>query len=209
MAAPTRNVLLCAAASLVRGLLFMPTAPTCDLVYIEFGSNIGDSMEDLVYDRPGLAGYGLRKMLLAAWPAWTPGGTCVIGFEPNPRWTSTLRNVSRTLAPLTRCILINTETAVTHEHSGSTLLNLGESGANDVGASIATAPSSKGKSARVATVNLLEYLEAVVHSQPGVPIVMRIDAEGAEYYLLRDLAAIRRVQDSPGGPRHNLAHTWP
>ena len=162
-----------------------------------------------MYDRPGLAGYGLRKMLLAAWPAWTPGGTCVIGFEPNPRWTSTLRNVSRTLAPLTRCILINTETAVTHEHSGSTLLNLGESGANDVGASIATAPSSKGKSARVATVNLLEYLEAVVHSQPGVPIVMRIDAEGAEYYLLRDLAAIRRVQDSAGGPRHNLAHTWP
>ena len=61
----------------------------------------------------------------------------------------------------------------------------------------------------MATVNLLEYLEAVVHSQPGVPIVMRIDAEGAEYYLLRDLAAIRRVQDSPGGPRHNLAHTWP
>ena len=40
----------------------------------------------------------------------------------------------------------------------------------------------------VATINLVQWLRAQLDALPGVPVVIRMDVEGAEYNLLRELA---------------------
>ena len=85
-------------------------SPPCNLHYVEFGVNRGDSLEDFV-NRDFRKDGGLQKALADALPSWHPSTTCMWGAEPNPRWTSTLRNVTDTLRPRVGRIEVLTETA--------------------------------------------------------------------------------------------------
>lgn len=65
----------------------------CRIVYLDVGSNKGDSIESFIRHEPQeVAG------LLEALPGgWSPATSCVQGFEPNPRWTARLRQLQARL----------------------------------------------------------------------------------------------------------------
>ena len=107
----------------------------CNLHYVEFGVNRGDSLEDFVnrdFRKDGL----LQLALADALPSWHPSTTCIWGAEPNPRWTSTLRNVTDTLRPRVGRIEVATETAFFADRRTKSLTLTGSSDKNSEGATL-------------------------------------------------------------------------
>lgn len=172
--------------------------PRCELLYLDIGSNMGDSIDDFVNLRPEKR---LVPLLAMAVPRWSPATTCIHGFEPNPRWVKRLQNVTRRLHSRTASLTVH-YAGVTHLAPGHATLTL-DGGARNEGASLVARPLSsmrarvgKGGSGAmkdatthtVPTINLVQWLSARLDDLPGVPVVIRMDVEGAEYNLLRELA---------------------
>ena len=173
-------------------------SPPCNLHYVEFGVNRGDSLEDFV-NRDFRKDGGLQKALADALPSWHPSTTCIWGAEPNPRWTSTLRNVSDTLRPRVGRIEVATETAFFADRRTKSLTLTGSSDKNAEGATLLSSmlPARRhGTQHEVRGVYFVDWLRAL--PWPELPIVIRMDIEGSEYALLRSLAfsglgATRRI----------------
>ena len=157
---------------------------------------MGDSIEDFVNLRPERR---LVPLLEMAVPRWTPATTCIHGFEPNPRWANRLQNVTLQMRSRTASLTVH-YAGVTHLAAGSATLTL-DRGANNEGASIVTGPLAtkmthtrgpagqmRASTHTVATINLVQWLAAKLEVMPSVPVVIRMDVEGAEYHLLRALA---------------------
>ena len=160
---------------------------------------MGDSIEEFVNLRPE---HRLVPLLEMAVPRWTPATTCIHGFEPNPRWANQLQNVTLQMRSRTASLTVH-YAGVTHLAAGSATLTLDRTGTME-GASIVATPcaakaahaagkqrSGQTESATthtVATINLVQWLSKQLDALPGVPVVIRMDVEGAEYNLLRELA---------------------
>ena len=156
--------------------------PPCTLHYVDVGSNKGDSLEDFVSLRPDKH---IRLLLDEAQPGWHPRSTCVHGFEPNRRWTKALENVSARLSPMVASLEIFYETALVSEQQKSVSL-FGQRQRRLRWCFGCDAPWQHrydcicSQSCELANQTDLPW--------PELPVVVRMDVEGAEYSLLRNLA---------------------
>ena len=62
-------------------------AAGCTLVYLDVGSNRGDTLEDFAHGKRVTC---VANLLQLATRHWLPRSSCVFGFEPNPIWTRRL-----------------------------------------------------------------------------------------------------------------------
>ena len=158
------------------------TGTVCDLIYIELGSNRGDSLEAFVAEKPD--GH-VHRALMVANPSWSPAQTCIHAFEPNPKWTRTLHDMRKQLQHNVTSIEIHTETAVVHDDRTQVELFVDPSSLSE-SSSIAYGRKGGRTSTLVRGVNLHKWLVSRFAGS-STPIVMRIDVEGSEYNLLRSL----------------------
>lgn len=159
----------------------------CALVYVDVGSNRGDSIEAFVRGKPEAR---VAAALKSAWPEWLPAQSCVFGFEPNPRWAPRLRATQVQLAPRVMSIDIRTDTIVMSSAKPTPLyLDLGA--CRDAYCESAHLTERRGTNTTGALkqVNLARFLREEVALLVGsAPVVVRLDVEGAEYSILADLA---------------------
>jgi hypothetical protein len=166
----------------------MTTSANCSLVYLDVGSNIGDSLSHFAHRRPEAR---LHETLRIAAPEWQPAATCAYGFEPSPQHTPRLQMLQRRLAPEFARLEVYTETAVGAPEQLARPMWLVESGKNGVGTHLTAKKPPAGAQARtVTTLCLSSWLRDVCAPRHGAatPVVMRLDVEGVEYDLLSDLA---------------------
>jgi FkbM family methyltransferase len=154
----------------------------CQLVYVDVGANIGDSL--IHFAQQHVNEHGLQQQLRKARSSWTPASTCVYAFEPNPRHSATLAAVQRKLSAEFSSLRIFTETAVVgtdEKHIRFSAPNL-KKDKNSVGGQVGA------DGTLVRAVNLAEWLLSTSADHPGLPIVVRMDIEAQEYAVLADLA---------------------
>ena len=184
----------------------------CKLVYLDVGTNVGDSILAFANGKPERR---VKEMLhVAVGHKWSPRTTCVYGFEPNPRHTRLLHALQRKLAPQMSNLTIYTETAVggPEQLAKPMWLDTG-AGSNTqyttnsakwlkqkaTFASLTTTRPTHGNAKPVPTFSLSGFLRRVCLPQHGerTPVVIRMDIEGVEYDVLSDLATsgIGRLMD--------------
>ena len=199
-------------------------------MYVDLGSNKGDSIEAFAKGEPEFRlrdcidrtlsnatctrhpksqECELERLAAAFLPqprangggVWSPKSSCVHGFEPNPRWTATLRDVERRVRRNLSSIVIHTETAVVTE-KGVQLVALHVDPRGD-GISSSIVHRNGGGAVRVKAVRLQSYLARAyaAAAQTGVPppLLIRMDIEGLEYDLLTALLASGLARDYPSG----------
>ena len=165
----------------------------CSLVYLDIGSNNGDSLLGFAHAlrRPRSVEARLNQMLQVAMGSWSPLTTCVYGFEPNPRWTPKLKNLEQSLAPQFSNLTIYTETAIGGpEQLAHPMWLVVAGGVNSVASHLTSHRPAKGSARPVTTLRLSSWLRDVCAVRHGrqTPVVMRMDIEGVEYDTLTDLA---------------------
>ena len=164
----------------------------CEWVYLDLGSNIGDSLRG--FAKGSVEARLAEALRVAVGPAWAPSKACVYGFEPNPRWTPRLLDLQKTLTTQLANITIFTETAIggPEQKAAPMWLVQDKRSKHGVGSSLVTSrPHDVDSDARpVATVVLSDFLRDIVAPRHGLrtPVVIRMDVEGAEYDALFDLA---------------------
>jgi hypothetical protein len=162
---------------------------SCSLVYLDIGSNVGDSLQLFANKRPEAR---LKETLRVAVGSWSPLTTCVYGFEPNPSWTARLRHLQQRLAPRLANLTIYTETAIggPEQVAHPMWLVHDSSSANSVGSHLTSDRPSSRRAQPVTTLRLSSWLRDVCAVRHGrqTPVVMRMDIEGIEYDTLTDLA---------------------
>ena len=167
----------------------MPAPSPCKLVYLDIGTNIGDSIQAFARKQP-------EKRLGAALQAagasdWDPRTTCVYGFEPNPRHTSLLHSVQAALSGSFAHLKIFTETAIGGPEQLRQPLWVvqGADSKRGVGAYLSATKPASGSARPITTFSLSSFLRNVCMPRHGAstPVVMRLDIEGVEYDVLPDL----------------------
>ena len=151
----------------------------CRLVYLDVGSNIGDSIQAFADRRPELR---LAETLrVAVGSEWSPSSTCVYGFEPctsNPRWTSKLTHLNQRLASSFANLTIYTETAAGGPEQLAQPMFLSTQGVRGIGASLAST-SRSAKARPVPTIVLSNWIRDVCAPRYGwlTPVVIRFDCK--------------------------------
>ena len=113
-------------------------ATLCRLVYLDIGSNIGDSLGNFARLRPELC---LAETLqVAVGSNWSPKTTCAYGFEPNPRWTKRLQEFRAKEAKRFSSLTIYTETAVGGPEQLARPLWIIPAGVRGIGATLSSSP---------------------------------------------------------------------
>lgn len=167
----------------------MVTLMNCTLVYLDVGSNVGDSLQQFARGRPEAR---LRETMRAAvGDSWSPRSVCAYGFEPNPQHTARLTAAAKRLSPLFQSLTIFTETAVGGPEQVARPMWLTVAGGRQgVGSHLTTQKPASGEARPVRTVRLSSWLRDVILPRHGArtPVVMRVDVEGVEYDMLSDLA---------------------
>ena len=145
----------------------------CDLVYLDVGSNIGDSLMQFARRRPEARLN--RTLSVAVGSTWSPATTCAYGFEPNPQWTPKLTALQARLAKSFANLTIYTETAVGGPEQLARPMWLVVSGdPNGVGSHLTSEPPQSGKGRAVTTLSLSRWLRDVCAPRhgPRTPVVM-------------------------------------
>ena len=157
-------------------------AQPCELVYLDVGSNIGDSLHAFASRKPEAR---LRETLKAAGAAnYQTATTCAYGFEPNPQHTARLQAMRARLAPKFSNLTVYTETAVGGpEQLAAPMWLVLAGGKSGVGSHLTTTRPASGRATPVRTVRLSSWLRQFLAPRvgPRVPVVMRVDVEGVEY----------------------------
>ena len=152
----------------------------CSLVYLDIGSNVGDSIQSFASRRPEAR---LAATLQAAGHSqYKPKTTCLYGFEPAPQHTARLTALRERLAPAFANITIYTETALGGPEQVAAPMWLAVAGGRSgVGSHLVSQRPKSGKATPVRTWRLAAWLRdfiAPAHG-PDTPIVMRMDARAA------------------------------
>jgi hypothetical protein len=105
---------------------------------------------------------------------------CAYGFEANPRFTKLLTNVSKSLQRRFARLEIFTETAVVGTSDSVVHLELKPGDPAGIGTSVHATSGAMSKLRGVRAWNLVDWLRSVAVRHLGVPIVLRMDIEGAE-----------------------------
>ena len=169
---------------------------SCELVYLDVGSNIGDSLHTFASHRPEAR---LRETLRVAGAAnYQTATTCAFGFEPNPQHTAKLQAMQARLAPKFANLTVYTETAVGGpEQVAAPMWLVVAGGKSGVGSYLTTKRPASERATPVRTFRLSSWLREFLAPRigPRVPVVMRADVEGVEHESL--LTWERELQ--PGG----------
>jgi FkbM family methyltransferase len=170
----------------------------CKLIYMDIGSNRGDSIHAFA---TGARVEHVAKLLDAVGSHWTQATSCVLGFEANPRWEKRLEDVKMELRHNVKFIHVSMLALVGVRNVSSVSLTR-SSVAFDEGATVAlTKEYTSATAVHVGAANLADWLRNMASSlrMPQIPIVIRMDIEGAEYELLQDLAlsGLRRTVQNP------------
>lgn len=156
-------------------------ARTCDIVYIDLGSNDGETIRNFLHKN---AESSLQSILLKDFDVMM-NRACVIGFEPNPRWTKTLEKLQHAYHRNVSSLLIHTNTAAVATDVQSIDLHIDKSTKN-VGSSIYSKRTSV--KSRANALRLSNFLQKYLSRIYGKPVVLiRMDIEGYEYELIPDL----------------------
>ena len=174
----------------------------CSLIYIDCGANKGDSLEDLVNGKVDDLWLGmlLQRATGHPWSARMLPTTCVQAFEMNPRHTEALKAAEQTYRPRLLDLRVHTETALMADASKQVFVS------NDNDAVIGKPDGIMARAVNVPAhgtprqhllrrgvqaINLAAFLGGLTRGlkAPALPIVVRMDIEGTEYAVLRDLAA--------------------
>ena len=153
----------------------------CDIVYIDLGSNDGETIQNFIHKN---AEPSLQSILLRDF-TFIMDRACVIGFEPNPRWTETLKKVYREYHRNVSSLLIHTNTAAVATDAKFVYLNIDKSTKN-VGSSIYTRRTSV--MSRANAIRFSHFIETYLSQIDGRPVILiRMDIEGYEYELIPEL----------------------
>ena len=177
---------------------------TCVGYFLDAGANIGDSLHNWFTMRGcTIAPHQLQPkgMRCFAWPYWLPlksrQGYCALAFEPNHLRNDTLQQAAASLRR-THQSQIEVFGKALSTADGRAAFGLDLSSQNGVGSSLQLhhrAIGSTGKKGagpavgqHVTTVETVDAIALVRQlGQSGVPVVLKLDIEGKEFEVLRDL----------------------
>ena len=187
----------------------MASSP-CAGIFIDVGANVGDSLqmwygsegcEDLKarYIERGEAWPGIRRSGCRwEFPPWLPLSRrqtyCAHAFESNPSHSAALARTARQIMlahPGVRIHVWNGTVLSTHD--GDAPFRVDNSMAGSVGSSLLLSKGASNARAssitRVRTVDAVRFLRELHrgHSEPLKPVEMKVDVEGHEDELLRNL----------------------
>lgn len=159
----------------------------CAHVFIDVGSNRGTHIRKLFEpekypDASYLAlfdeGFGSPRSAPSS-----ASGICAFGFEANPRWTSTLKNIQTSYLAKGWRVEWFVPAAVSNT-TGNVSLWLNDGGnASDWGASV-KGHTPEAKPVMVPAVDLAYFMQVLnKHAAPGYRL-MKMDIEGTEYMIL-------------------------
>ena len=159
----------------------MCLALKCSILYIDIGSNDGETITQFITRQTENS---LNTLLLNHYK-FTMNEACIVGFEPNPRWTNQLKKIEKHFLKNVSDLNIHTNTAVVA--TDETFVNLSiDSSDNNVGSSIYAKRSLHTRKAN--TIKLSSFLEQyLVGIDEKTPILIRMDIEGYEYTLIPQL----------------------
>jgi len=163
----------------------------CSKVFVDVGANRGTHVRKLFEPAkyptcPYLAVFDQSFGTSRSEP-FSETGICAFGFEANPRWTTTLKQVEDSYTAQGWRTKFFAPTAVSNESGNVTFwLNDGAGNNSDWGASVEkVAPLAK--AVTVNTTDLAGFMQELsAHSLPGYKL-MKMDIEGAEFMVLPKL----------------------
>ena len=176
----------------------------CAGTFVDVGANVGDTLTSW-YNEPSCA-LGFRKMRPNGvkcdwrWPWWLPLHVrrqwCAEAFEANPRFTNRLLRTKERLQTRHGIrINVHARTALSTRNGSATFgidTLFGTGSSLQLHRHALDAKLRKGAGARVGdhtttvrTVDATPFLDSV--GRRGVPIALKLDVEGSEYDILRDL----------------------
>lgn len=162
-------------------LLTVASAKECDLLYIDIGSNDGETIENFIKNNTEAA---LKSTLLQSFK-FDMKRACVIGFEPNPRWNARLTKLKNEYERNVSSLDIHANTAAIASDDVDIDISL-DSTKNNVGTSIYSRKSSR--KARTKAIRLSAYLKKYLAQTSRRPVILiRMDIEGYEYELIPEL----------------------
>ena len=153
----------------------------CDILYVDIGSNNGETITNFIERKTEKS---LNEILLNNFK-FDMKKACILGFEPNSRWTSKLDIIKATLQANVSALHVYTNTAVVANNKQTVTLSIDNSKDN-VGASIYTQKTSRKINANA--IQLSSYLSTFLGNLQTKPIILiRMDIEGYEYELVPQL----------------------
>ena len=176
----------------------------CAGTFVDVGANVGDTLTSW-YSEPSCA-LGFRKMRSDGvkcdwrWPWWLPLRVrrrwCAEAFEANPQFTSRLLRTREHLEERHGIrINVHAQTAFSTRNGSAAFgidMLFGTGSSLQLHRHALDAQLRKGAGARVGdhtttvrTVDATPFLDAV--GRRGGPIALKLDVEGSEYDILRDL----------------------
>jgi len=163
----------------------------CSKVFVDVGANRGTHVRKLFEPAkyptcPYLAVFDQSFGTSRSKP-FSETGICAFGFEANPRWTSTLKQVEKAYTAQGWRTKFFAPTAVSNESGSITFwLNDVKGEHSDWGASMEKL-TPLAKAVQVPAIDLSGFMQELsAHSLPGYKL-MKMDIEGAEFIVLPKL----------------------
>ena len=169
-----------------------PRAYPCPNAFLDLGTNRGDSI--LKFLEPENHGGVLASFFKEM--KWNPKEFCVFGFEGNPHFNATLEELEHKHAHEAKLLKIFRQTVVVAEDGPVTFyLDTVNPGAHFWGSSVLEHHVDVEKSGKVKIIakgiNLGKFVEE--HVDPKGVVMVKMDIEGAEYQLMRELISSGRL----------------
>eukprot|EP00871_Galdieria_phlegrea_P004220 jgi/Galph1/479/GphlegSOOS_G5246.1 len=179
--------------------LFKISSPQCSHIFIDLGSNSGDTIQKFVFpDDPKH-----QHSFLSQWVRkhqWKAKDFCIYGFEGNPRFSKELEKLQNSIKNTVKSIRIFTETVATTTN-GPVTFYLDELSYehNYWGSSLVPSHRDVWMSGKKSIISygidfssfLAQLLSCSFHScsraKQGKTVIVQMDVEGEEYEILRQL----------------------
>lgn len=171
----------------------------CSHIFIDLGSNVGDSIEKFVDPYNHQHRHSILAKIVRE-HQWKAKDFCIYGMEGNPRFNEKLRNLERSLVSTCKRIKIFTETVATTQNGMVTFyLDQNSYQHNFWGSSLIASHRdvwmSGKKSIPVYGIDFSSFLAQVLecsftscyHRRKAKTVIVQMDVEGEEYSILRQL----------------------
>jgi FkbM family methyltransferase len=166
----------------------------CEHVYLDFGTNIGIQIRKL-FEPSKYPNAQINPFFNSTFKCGEScHNVCAIGFEPNPKWTSRLKEIDAAYNAVDFHTVIFTETAISNKTGNITFFHdyTAQTKHHEWGSSTipwqATMQSSDAKFVTVGSLDAATFLLRDVYARAGQTeasqIVVKMDIEGSEWFLI-------------------------